>query len=40
MSLDPISKTDHRCNPIIILSTGEHKINDAEKSILALYLKS
>ena len=37
MSLDPVSKADHRRNPIIILSTGEQIINDAEKSILALY---
>ena len=40
MSLDPISEADNRRNPIIILSTGELIINDAEKSIFALYLKS
>ena len=40
MSLDPISKADNRRNPVIILSTGEQIINDVEKSIFALYLKS
>ena len=40
MFLDPISKADNRRNPVIILSTGEQIINDVEKSIFALYLKS
>ena len=40
MFLDPISKADNRRNPTIIISTGEQIINDAEKFIFALYLKS